>query len=125
MLLNTLASLNVTISQDFNGTLYPGTPLAIVCSLNLTSTEYANVSFNVTNIWSKNGNALPNNSRIKECLTNTSSTFYDAILYFYPLHNSTDSGEYSCSLIVSASGMENAIGTASVDITVNGNQIFQ
>ncbi|XP_019853876.1 PREDICTED: hemicentin-1-like [Amphimedon queenslandica] len=85
------------ITRDYYGTLYSGTPLALTCSLNLSTID---TTFSVTNEWIHNEEVVSNTSRVKQCITEIATNVYNATLYFYPLNSTIDDGEYKCTFSI-------------------------
>ena len=120
--LSTVPPLTVDISTDYNDTLYAGTPLTITCLLDLAAINSVSVPITVTNQWTRDNNLIATNARISESITNVSSTLYKAILRFYPLDNSTDNGEYRCSLYLNTTSLyiERSFFNATLGINIEG-----
>ena len=115
-------SIQASIVKDFNNDLFTGTPLAVSCFVNATFLADTNVSFTVTNKWTKNDMMIPTSTRISESINKISATYYNATLYFYPLDDSTDTGEYRCSLTVVPTSLyiQNTSTTANITVMVRG-----
>ena len=83
----------------------------------------------VRNQWTRNGMSVPsglsNDATITKDLIQNNSIQYEATLYFNPLDNTDDSGEYSCNfnILSNISDYEyvrNTSANTSTTITVQG-----
>ena len=88
----------------------------------MTSIASINVPITVSNIWTRNSSLMSTNARISESINKISSTFYNATLSFYPLDDSTDTGEYHCTftLVPISLYIQNTSTTANINIMVRG-----
>ena len=88
----------LSISQSHYGVLFAGTSLFLRCVITLS--DLVTIPVIVRNQWTRNGmslsSGLSNDVTITEGLIKNSSLIYEATLYFNPLYNTDDSGEYSC-----------------------------
>ena len=92
--------MTLSISQNHNGTLYAGTSFFIRCVITLN--DLVTIPVIVGNQWTRNGISVPSDLlsdvTITDGLIQNGSLQYEATLYFNPLDNNDDSGEYSCNL---------------------------
>ena len=96
--------MTVSIFQDHEGVLYAGTPLFLRCVITLS--DLVTIPVIVTNQWTLNGISVSkefeNNSTLTDNLIQHTSLQYESILYFNPLNDAYNSGEYSCNIIITA-----------------------
>ena len=116
-----------SISQSYEGVLYAGTSFFLRCVITLN--DLVTIPVIVRNQWTRNGTSVPsgllNDVTITESLIQINSLQYEATLYFNPLDNTDDSGEYSCNfnILSNISDYEYVRNTSvntSTTITVQG-----
>ena len=106
------------IARDYYDILYSGTPLALTCSLNLSTID---TTFSVTSKWTHNEEVVLNTSRVKQCITEIATNVYNATLYFYPLNSTIDDGEYACVFSISSNLLlSNVTSNASTYLSIEG-----
>ena len=119
--------MTTTISQSHYGVLYAGTSFFLRCVIILN--ELVTIPVIVRNHWTKNNMSVPSgllhDTTITEGLIQNSSLQYEATLYFNPLDNTDDSGEYSCNFIILSNisdyvYVRNTSANANTTITVQG-----
>ena len=88
----------------------------------MTSIASIDVPMTVSNIWTRDSSLISTSTRISESINKISSTFYNATLSFYPLDDSTDTGEYHCSFTVVPISLyiQNTSTTANITVMVRG-----
>ena len=115
------------ISQSHHGVLYGGTSFFLRCLIKLN--DLVTIPVIVRNEWTRNGISVPsglsNDATITDGLIQNGSHQYVATLYFNPLDNTDDSGEYSCNfnILSNISDYEyvrNTSANTSITITVQG-----
>ena len=115
------------ISQSHHGLLYGGTFFFLRCLIKLN--DLVTIPVIVRNEWTKNGASVPsgfsNDATITGNIIQIGSFQYEATLYFNPLDNTDDSGEYSCNfnILSNISDYEyvrNTSANTSTTITVQG-----
>ena len=111
--------------------LYAGTSFFLRCVLTLN--DLVTIPVIVRSQWTRNSTFVPsglsNDATITEGLIQNGSLQYIATLYFNPLDNTDDSGEYSCNfnILSNISDYEyvrNTSANASTTITVQGTLYF-
>ena len=119
--------MTLSISQNHHGTLYAGTSFFIRCVITLN--DLVTIPVIVGNQWTRNGISVPSgllsDVTITDGLIQNGSLQYEATLYFNPLDNTDDSGEYSCNfnILSNISDYEYVRNTSvntSTTITVQG-----
>lgn len=106
------------ITRDYYGILYSGTPLALTCSLNLSTID---TTFSVTSEWTHNEEVVSNTSRVKECITEIANNVYNATLYFYSLNSTIDDGEYTCTFSIGSNLLlSNITSNGSTYLSIEG-----
>ena len=115
------------ISQSYHGVLYAGTSFFLRCVITLN--DLVTIPVIVRSQWTRNGTSVPsglsNDATITDCLIQKGSLQYEATLYFNPLDNTDDSGEYFCNfnILFNISDYEyvrNTSANTSTTITVQG-----
>ena len=88
----------------------------------MTSIASINVPITVSNIWTRDSSLISTSTRISESINKIFSTFYNATLSFYPLDDSTDTGEYHCTftLVPRSLYIQNTSTTANITVMVRG-----
>ena len=118
------------ISQSHHRVLYAGTSFFLRCVITLN--DLVTIPVIVRSQWTRNGISVPsglsNDATIIDSLIQIGSLQYEATLYFNPLDNTDDSGEYSCNfnILSNISDYEyvrNTSANTSTTITVQGNII--
>ena len=119
--------MTLSISQNHHGTLYAGTSFFIRCVITLN--DLVTIPVIVGNQWTRNGISVPSgllsDVTITDGLIQNGSLQYEATLYFNPLDNIDDSGEYFCNfnILSNISDYEYVRNTSvntSTTITVQG-----
>ena len=117
----------LSISQSHHGVLYAGTSFFLRCVIILN--DLVTIPAFVRSQWTRNDISVPsglsNDVTITESLIQNNSLKYEATLYFNPLDNTDDSGEYSCNfnILSNISDYEyvrNSSANTSTTITVQG-----
>ena len=117
----------LSISQSHYGVLYAGTSFFLRCVIILN--DLVTIPAFVRSQWTRNGISVPsglsNDATITEDLIQNNSLKFEATLYFNPLDNTDDSGEYSCNfnILSNISDYEyvrNSSANTSTTITVQG-----
>ena len=115
------------ISQSHHGVLYAGTFFFLKCMITLN--DLVTIPVIVRSQWTRNGISVPsglsNDATIIDSLIQIGSLQYEATLYFNPLDNTDDSGEYSCNFnilpnISDYQYVRNISANISTTITVQG-----
>ena len=116
------------ISQSHHGVLYGGTSFFLRCVIKLN--DLVTIPVIVRNEWTRNGPiGFSNDATITDVLLQIDYHQYEATLYFNPLDNTDDSGEYSCNfnILPNISDYEyvrNLSANTSTTITVQGTLYF-
>ena len=120
-----------SIFQSHQGVLYAGTSFFLRCVITLN--DLVTIPVVVRNQWTRNGMSVPsglsNDVTITDSLIQNDLLQYEATLYFNPLDNTDDSGEYSCNfnILSNISDYKNVKNTSvntSTTITVQGTLYF-
>ena len=115
------------IYQSHHGVLYAGTSFFLRCVIILN--DLVTIPVIVRNEWTRNGISISSGfskyATITESLIQNVILQYEATLYFNPLDNTDDSGEYSCNfnILSNISDYEyvrNTSANTSTTITVQG-----
>ena len=123
--------MTLSISQSHHGVLYAGTFFFIRCVITLN--DLVTIPVIVGNQWTRNGISVPSgllsDVTITDGLIQNGSLQYEATLYFNPLDNNDDSGEYSCNLNILSNisdyeYVRNASVNTSTTIAVQGTLYF-
>ena len=116
-----------SISRSHHGVLYAGTSFFFRCVITLN--DLVTIPVIVRSQWTRNGISVPsgllNDATITDGLLQKGTLQYEATLYFNPLDNTDDSGEYSCNfnILSNISDYEyvrNTSANTSTTITVQG-----
>ena len=85
--------------MSYSGTLYAGTELSLICSIQLN--DIIDEEVNVLNTWRRNNSAIVTENRIQSAVNRISSSNFSAVLSFTPIDDPTDDGFYQCDIVVS------------------------
>ena len=119
------------MSKEHNNILYVGTPFFLRCIIRLS--DLVTIPIIVRNQWTHNGISLPsgltNEATILEHLVQVGSLQYETSLYFNPLYNTHNSGEYYCNFVIIANVSDyhyvhNTLTKANTTIIVESKAIF-
>ena len=92
------------MSKEHNNIFYVGTPFFLKCIIRLS--DLVTIPIIVRNQWTHNDISLPsgltNEATILEHLAQVGSLQYESSLYFNPLYNIRNSGEYYCNFVIIA-----------------------
>ena len=87
------------MSKEHDSILYAGTPFFLRCILALS--DLVTIPVIVKNQWTRNDISIPSGlATISEDLIQNGSLIYIASLYFNPLDDDYDSGNYHCNIVV-------------------------
>ena len=123
--------MTVNISKEHDNILYAGTPFFLRCILTLS--DFVTIPIIVRTQWTHNDISLPsglaNEFTIIETLAQVGSFQYKSSLYFNPLYNAHNSGEYYCNFVIIANVSDyhyvhNTSTKANTTINVQSKRIF-
>ena len=119
------------MSKEHNNILYVGTPFFLRCIITLS--DLVTIPIIVKNQWTHIDMSLPsgliNEATILKLLVQVGSLQYESSLYFNPLYNAHNSGEYYCNFVIIANisdyhYVHNISTKANTTINVESKAIF-